>query len=165
MARLVYRRIGNRESIVGVHSVNTSAGGGGVRWYEFRVGENRKVSLYQQGTYAPDSLYRWMASPAMDRLGNIGIGYSFGGRPHFAGQRFAARLANDQPGTLTLREAVLVEGEAPQAAMRWQDYTQTAIDPSDDCTIWYLGDYVKKGETAYSSRIGAFRLPGCQGTR
>jgi hypothetical protein len=27
MARLVYRRIGNRESVVGVHSVNTSAGG------------------------------------------------------------------------------------------------------------------------------------------
>ena len=36
MARLVYRRIGNQQSIVGVHSVNTSTGGGGVRWYEFR---------------------------------------------------------------------------------------------------------------------------------
>ena len=37
MARLVYRRIGNRESIVAVHSVNTEAAGGGVRWYEFRI--------------------------------------------------------------------------------------------------------------------------------
>ncbi len=37
MARLVYRRIGNQQSIVGVHSVNTPRGGGGVRWYEFRV--------------------------------------------------------------------------------------------------------------------------------
>jgi hypothetical protein len=49
--------------------------------------------------------------------------------------------------------------------MRWEDYTQTAIDPSDDCTIWYVGDYLKKGETSYSSRIGAFRLPGCRGLR
>lgn len=161
MSRLVYRRIGNRESIVAVHSVNTRAGGGGVRWYEFRVGKDRKVALHQQGTYAPDGLYRWMASPAIDRFGNIAIGYSFGGPPHFAGQRFAARLATDPLNTLTLREAVLVEGEEAQTVMRWQDYTQTAIDPADDCTIWYVGDYLKKGASSYSSRIGAFRLPGC----
>jgi hypothetical protein len=161
MARLVYRKIGNRESIVAVHSVNTAAGGGGVRWYEFRVDKNRTVTLHQQGTYAPDGFYRWMASPAMDRDGNIGIGYSFGGAPKFAGQRFAARLANDPLGQLTLGETVLVEGEDVQNAVRWEDYTQTAIDPTDDCTIWYVGDYIKKGATTYSSRIGAFRLPGC----
>ena len=161
MSRLVYRRIGNRESIVGVHSVNTTAGGGGVRWYEFRLDRKSNVALHQQGTYAPDGLFRWMASPAIDRFGSIGIGYSFGGPAQFVGQRFAARLASDPSGVLTLREAVLVEGEDIQAGMRWQDYTQTAIDPSDDCTIWYVGDYIKKGASSYSSRIGAFRLPGC----
>jgi hypothetical protein len=163
MARLVYRKIGKRESIVAVHSVNTSAGGGGVRWYEFRVNKDRNVSLYQQGTYAPEGFYRWMASPAMDRLGNIGIGYSFGGTPNFAGQRFAGRLAKDPLGQLTLHETVLVEGEGVQTnTLRWEDYAQTAVDPSDDCTIWYVGDYIKKDATSYSSRIGAFRMPGCR---
>jgi hypothetical protein len=161
MARLVYRRIGNRESVVAVHSVNSSAGGGGVRWYEFRVERDRRLTVHQQGTYAPDGGFRWMASPAIDRFGNIAIGYSFGGTPHFAGQRFAARLANDPPGVMTLREAVLVEGEDVQNIMRWQDYTQTAIDPVDDCTIWYVGDYIKKGAASYSTKIGAFRLPRC----
>jgi hypothetical protein len=161
MARLVYRRIGNQESIVAVHAVNTSAGGGGVRWYEFRIGARRDVTLFQQGTYAPDHFFRWLASPAIDRLGNIGIGYSFGGTPNFPGQRFAGRLAGDPPGQLTLREAVLAEGEGAQDAMRWEDYTQTAIDPSDDCTIWYVGDYLRKGAELYSSKIGAFRMPGC----
>jgi hypothetical protein len=177
MQRLVYRRIGNQESIVAVHSVNTAAGAGGVRWYEFRVGtaartgqagtngknKERRVTLHQQGTYAPDGAYRWMASPAIDAKGNIAIGYSFGGTPHYAGQRFAARLASDPNGVLSLRETVLVEGEGVQNAMRWEDYTQTAIDPTDDCTIWYVGDYMKKDVTSYSSRIGAFRLPGCGG--
>ena len=164
MARVVYRRIGNQESVVAVHSVNTTAAGGGVRWYEFRVGATpqRELRLHQQGTYAPDGFYRWMASPAMDAKGNIGIGYSFGGTPHFAGQRFAGRLAGDSAGRLTLREATLVEGEASQTnTLRWEDYTQTAVDPSDDCTIWYVGDYVRQGATSYSSRIGAFRMPGC----
>lgn len=166
MARVVYRRIGRQESIVAVHSVNTSAGGGGVRWYEFRVGAapGRNIKLHQQGTYAPEGFYRWMASPAMDGRGNIGIGYSFGGTPHFAGQRFAGRLAADPPGTLTLRETILVEGAASQQnTLRWEDYTQTAVDPLDDCTIWYVGDYLKEGAVNYSSRIGAFRMPGCPG--
>jgi len=162
MARLVYRKVNGHESILAVHSVDTEARGGGVRWYEFRLGKNREPLLYQQGTYAPDNFYRWMASPAMDRMGNIGIGYSFGGAPNFPGQRLAGRLANDPLGELTLRETILVEGESVQKVMRWQDYTQTAMDPSDDCTIWYVGDYLKKGQANYSSRIGAFRLPGCK---
>jgi hypothetical protein len=106
-----------------------------------------------------------MASPGIDRFGNIGIGYSFGGTPHFVGQRFAGRLAKDPVGKLTLQETVLVEGEGTQNAMRWEDYTQTALDPSDDCSIWYVGDYLKKDATSYSTRIGAFRLPGCSGAR
>jgi hypothetical protein len=163
MARLVYRKIGKQESIVAVHSVNTAAGAGGVRWYEFRINKERSVKLHQQGTYAPDTSYRWMASPAMDKQGNIGIGYSFGGTPNFAGQRFAGRSANDPMGQLSLHETILVEGQGAQNAMRWQDYTQTAIDPSDDCTIWYVGDYIKKDAPSYSTRIGAFRLPGCRG--
>jgi hypothetical protein len=162
MARLVYRNLGDRESLVAVHSVDTEAGGGGVRWYELTVDEARSVRIRQQGTYAPDRLYRWMASPAIDRFGNIGIGYSFGGTPHYVGQRFAGRRADDPLGVLTLREAVLVEGEAAQTrTLRWEDYAQTAVDPRDDCTIWYVGDYLKKGSDRYSTRIGAFRLPGC----
>jgi hypothetical protein len=87
-----------------------------------------------------------MGSPAMDKNGSIGIGYSFGGSPYVAGQRFAGRLATDPK-------------------VRWEDYSQTAVDPSDDCTIWYVGDYFKKDATSYSTRIGAFRMPGCRGLR
>jgi hypothetical protein len=172
MARLVYRRIGAQQSIVAVHSVNSSNGGGGVRWYEFRLDRSSSPTLYQQGTYAPGSpaapgapaapAFRWMASPAIDKLGNIGIGYSYGAADAFAGQRFAGRRAGDPRGELTLNESVLVEGEDAQTnTLRWQDYTQTAIDPDDDCTFWYVGDYIKKGAASYSTRIGAFQLPGC----
>ena len=165
MARLVYRRVNGAESIVAVHSINTEAAAGGVRWYEFRIGTDRAVKLHQQGTYAPDGFYRWMASPAIDKFGNIGIGYSFGGTPHFAGQRLAGRVPSDPPGVLSLRETVLIEGEAAQTnTNRWEDYSQTAVDPSDDCTIWYVGDYYKKGATNYATRIGGFRMPGCSGS-
>jgi hypothetical protein len=164
MQRMVYRNIDGRESIAVLHSINTAAGGGGVRWYEFHLDKNRDPQLYQQGAYAPDGFYRWMGSIGMDRRGDIGIGYSFGGGPNFAGQRFAARLADDPPGKLTFHETVLVKGEAAQTTtLRWEDYATTAMDP-DDCTFWYVGDYIKTAANGFSSRIGAFRLPGCMRT-
>jgi len=102
----------------------------------------------------------------MDARGDIGIGYSFGDSSHFAGQRFAARMAGDPLGVLTLHETVLAEGEGAQDnTLRWEDYSQTAVDPTDDCTIWYVGDYYKKDAPTYSTRIGAFRMPGCVGGR
>lgn len=162
MQRLVYRNLGDHESIVGLHSVNTKANGGGVRWYEFRLDKKRIPRLYQQGTYAPGGSFRWMGSIGMDRQGNIGMGYSFGGAPDFPGQRFAARLEGDALGQLTFHETVLAEGQASQTnTLRWEDYTTTAMDPGDDCTFWYVGDYLKRGASSYTSRIGAFRLPGC----
>jgi hypothetical protein len=162
MARLTYRNVNGHESVIAVHSVNTTAGGGGVRWYELRVNNDRTLTLHQQGTYVSDGNFRWLPSAAMDKHGNIGIGYSYGGEKIPVGQRFAGRLEKDPLGQLTLHETVLVDGEGFQTAMRWEDYSQTAIDPGDDCTIWYVGDYIKKEMTTYSSRIGAFRLPGCR---
>jgi hypothetical protein len=170
MARVAYRNVHGKELIVLVHSVNTASPGGGVRWYELDVdakSSSRALTLKQQGTYAPGGSYRWMGSPAIDKNGNIGIGYSFGGAPNFAGQRFAGRLANDPLNQLTLREVVLAEGAGSQTTSRntterWEDYTQTGVDPSDDCTIWYVGDYFKKDATAYSTRIAGVRLPGCR---
>ncbi len=164
MSRLVYRRLGDHESILATHSIATAAGGGGVRWYEFRVNEkSRAVSLYQQGTYLGDGDYRWMASGTIDKFGNIGIGYSFGGPRDFAGQRFSGRQPNDPLGQLTFAEAILATGEAAQTnTLRWEDYTTTSLDPDDDCTVWYVGDYFKKDATSYSTKIGAFKMPGCR---
>jgi len=164
--RLVYRKIGGHESIVAAHSISANGGGGGVRWYEFRLDKKRDPVLYQQGTYAPGGFYRFLPSIAMDKKGDIGVGYSFGGVPNFTGQRFAAREANDPKGQLTLQETVLAKGEASQKnTLRWEDYTTTAMDPTDDCTMWYVGDYLKEGDAAYRTKIGAFLLPNCKGGR
>jgi hypothetical protein len=166
MQRLVYRRIGKQESVLAAHSVYTESGGGGVRWYEFRLDRKRNLYLYQQGTYAPEGFYRSMPSIDMDKKGDIGIGYSFGGSVNFPGQRFVARQAKDPKGLLTFHETVLANGEAAQThGFRWEDYTTTAIDPSDDCTFWYVGDYLKTGDPDYRTRIGSFRVPSCKAGR
>jgi hypothetical protein len=163
MQRLAYRNLGDHESVLAEHSVATAAHGGGVRWYEFRLNKQRDPVLYQQATYAPGGFYRWLGSMAMDRKGDIGIGYSFGGDPNYPGQRFAARMVKDPKGRLTIHESVLAEGQASQTgSLRWEDYTNIAVDPSDDCTFWFTGNYVKKGAASSTTRIGSFVLPGCK---
>lgn len=162
MERLVYRNFGGHESLVVNHSVATSAGGGGVRWYEFRLNRQGDPELRQQSTFAPDRFFRWAGSIAMDKRGNIGIGYSFGGDPHYPGQRFAARRASDPKGQLTYYESVLAEGVASQnGSLRWEDYTNVAVDPSDGCTLWFVGNYLKRGAETSTTRIGSFLIPGC----
>ena len=146
MSRLVYRRIGaagvDRRRALGQHDARAAAACAGT---SSGVGAGRDVRLHQQGTYAPDGSFRWMASPAIDRKGNIAIGYSFGGTPHFAGQRFAA-----PPGRRPARPADAARSGARRGRGRADRDALGGLHddgdgPVDDCTIWYVGDYMKKG--------------------
>jgi hypothetical protein len=92
------------------------------------------------------------------RTGNVGIGYSIGNATMFRGQRFAARAAADPLGTLGDRALVLVDSTvAKGGGNRWEDFVTTVVDPTDDATFSYMGDYYKGGSR--SIHIGSFRVP------
>ncbi|PYK30775.1 MAG: hypothetical protein DME57_05835, partial [Verrucomicrobia bacterium] len=74
MYRLAYRNFGDHEALVVNHSV-TAGSSVGIRWYEIRS-PRTTPTVFQQGTYAPDSNYRWMGSAAIDQAGNIALGFS-----------------------------------------------------------------------------------------
>jgi hypothetical protein len=146
-------------------SVQASPGMAGVRWYEIRR-TGGQYSLFQQGTYAPDDgVHRWMGSAAMDRKGNIALGYSVSNATDvFPGIRYTGRFSGDPLGQMTLGEAVLINGTGSQLTRnsRWGDYTSLNVDPRDDCTFWYINEYYQITElAAWQTRIGSFQLPGC----
>src|ERR1035437_2171107 len=91
MYRLAYRNFGDHEALVVNHSVGSPSG---VRWYELRS-PGGTPSIFQQGTYAPDSTYRWMGSIAMDHSGNIALGYSVSSSSINPGMRFTGRVPTD----------------------------------------------------------------------
>jgi hypothetical protein len=168
--RLAYRNFGSYEAMVTNQSVEASPGMAGVRWYELRR-QNGAYSVYQQGTYAPnDGVHRWMGSIAMDRKGNMGLGYSVvNGTDVFPGIRYTGRLSGDPLGQMTLGEGTIVVGTGVQRTQnsRWGDYTSMNVDPEDDCTLWYTNEYYTAAGQASSvagwqTRIGTFQLPGCQ---
>jgi hypothetical protein len=162
MYRLAYRNFGDHESLVVNHSVaaGTSVG---VRWYELRD-PNGTPTVYQQGTYAPDSSYRWMGSTAMDRNGDVALGFSVSSSSVYPSIHYTAHLTTDALGEMGQGEGVLVDGTGSQVSnlSRWGDYSSLSIDPSDDCTFWYTSEYLtQNGSFNWHTRIGTFRLPGC----
>jgi hypothetical protein len=165
--RLAYRNFGTYETLVTNQSVEAMPDVAGVRWYEIRRDENGVYSLYQQGTYAPgDGVHRWMGSIAMDKNGNMALGYSVSNATTvFPGIRYTGRLNGDPLGEMTLGESVIINGSGSQLTIgsRWGDYTSMNIDPTDNCTFWYVNEYYQITElAAFQTRIGSFKLPGCQ---
>src|SRR5256884_5385012 len=164
--RLAYRNFRTYESLVTNQSVEALPGVAGARWYEIRR-TSGSYSVYQQGTYAPnDGVHRWMGSIAQDKNGNMALGYSVvNGIDVYPGVRYTGRLNGDPLGQITLGEGTIINGSGSQltTSSRWGDYTSMNIDPTDDCTFWYVNEYYQITElAAFQTRIGSFKLPGCQ---
>jgi len=164
MYRLQYRNFGTHQTLVTNHTVDANgADRAGVRWYELRNGGGG-WSIFQQGTYAPDTLHRWMGSIAMNGLGDVGLGYSVSSGTVFPSIRTTGRLAGDPPGLMTQGELSIVAGTGHQthSSGRWGDYSQMSVDPVDDCTFWYTQEYYAvKGSAPWRTRIGSFKLRDC----
>jgi len=163
MFSLQYRNFTTHESLWVNHSV-VSGGVVGVRWYELRSPGSSPV-LYQQGTYQPDSTYRWMGSLAVDKQGNMAVGYSASSTTVKPSIRYAGRLVTDPLGTLPQGEASIIAGTGVQlnGVGRWGDYSKMTVDPVDDCTFWYTTEYLRaSGSFNWSTRIASFKFPGCQ---
>src|SRR3989475_1005488 len=166
MFRLAYRNLGDHEALVTNHSVSTSGNTGpsGIRWYELRPDASHNLTVFQQGTYAPDSTYRWMGSIAMDQAGNIGLGFSASSSSIHPQIKFTGRLAGDVAGTMTQGEGSIIAGGGSQTTNlnRWGDYSMMAVDPSDDCTLWYTQEYIPaNGTFNWKTRIANFKLSNC----
>ena len=163
MYRLAYRNFGDHESLVVNHSV-TAGSSVGVRWYELRS-PNANPAMFQQGTYAPDATFRWLGSIAMDKVGNIALGYSASSSTISPSIRYTGRAPTDPLGTLQAENIIQVGGGSQTASLkRWGDYSAMTIDPTDDCTFFYTTQYLKaSGAFNWSTRIASFKFPSCNG--
>jgi hypothetical protein len=168
--RLAYRNFGTYEALVTNQSVEALPGIAGARWYEIRR-TGGSYSVFQQGTFAPgDGVHRWMGSVAMDKSGNIALGYSVvNGVDVYPGIRYTGRLAGDPLGQMTLGEGTIINGSGVQTTTnsRWGDYTDMTVDPTDDCTFWYVNEYYtlagqQSSPAGWQTRIGSVKLPGCE---
>lgn len=158
MYRAQYIRFSDHNTVMLCHAVDVdNTNRAGMRWYELREDNDGVWYIYQQSTYSPDSdNSRWMGSVTMDKLGNIAMAYCFAGSDNYAGIRYTGRFADDPLNQMTVEEQIAIEGAGSQTvANRYGDYSQMSLDPEDDWTFWFTGEYLGSGGSR-RSRIFSF---------
>jgi hypothetical protein len=173
MHRLAYRNNGTQaapqESLLASGpSDGSDSNHGSVEWFEFRNptpgSSTTTPTIFQSGHYDIDTNYRWLPSIAMDKDGNMALGYSKSSNTTIKpGIYVTGRLATDTPGTMGA-EAEMQAGIGVQlgAGNRWGDYSSMTLDPIDQCTFYYTNEYLKtNGGFNWSTRIAAFKFPSC----
>lgn len=198
MMQLKYRNFGTHASMVFNQTIDVSGSifptlgftptneVAGIRWYELRK-SGANWTIHQQGTYAPqpigadaedELLHRWMGSAAMDKDGNIALGYSIvndddtNGQEVYPGIRYTGRRFDDVLGLMPQGEKIITNGvnsvlgnnsqTTGDGRYRWGDYSALSVDPVDDCTFWYTQHVAGMGGMgAKPTQIASFRFDTC----
>jgi len=177
MHRLQYFNRSGTESLVmnwtvnvsGVSPTSASTYQAGVRYEELRRSAPAGLfSVYDQATFAPGAGNgatgdnRWMASAAIDNQGNLAVGYSISSTTRIPSIFYAGRDFNVTGGLEV--ETAMFNGSGVQFSTlgRWGDYSSMSVDPVDDCTFWYAGEYyLANSSFNWRTRIGKFKFGGC----
>ena len=167
-----YSNIGGVESLWDTHTVRraNTTGNAAPRFYQANVtGGTVAPALVQAATWDPEgaNIYsRYMPSVAVDRLGDMALGYSLSNSTTNPSIRYAGRLASDPVNTFSQTEQVLIDGTGAQTGScggtctRWGDYSAMTLDP-DGCTFWYTNEYYAANGLDHHTRIGSFSYPSC----
>ena len=135
-----------------------------IRWYELRK-TTGNWAIQNQGTFGPsDGLYRSMGSAAMDKDGNLAVGYSIenGTAPNYPSIRTRAdSSATRRTGSAKARRCARRDGLPDRQLECWGDYSMMTTHPVDDCTFWYHPVPADDGPNPVKTRIGSFKFPTC----
>ncbi|HET8775237.1 MAG TPA: carboxypeptidase-like regulatory domain-containing protein, partial [Thermoanaerobaculia bacterium] len=170
MVQNQYTNMGGVESLWLPHTVRraNTTGFAAPRFYQVDVtGGNVNPNIPQAATFDPDGanvMHRFMPSLAIDRAGNMALGYSTSNSTTVPAIKYAGRLAGDPINTFSQTEQTLFAGVASQTgSTRWGDYTGMSLDP-DGCTFWYTNQYGNTDQAAnkrWRTRINSMRYPSC----
>ena len=172
-------------SLVVNHTVLGPAEQGGIKWVHFDLKTPSAVGtlfrngfddavpaamskkIVDEGTFVPDAKTRFMGGIAIDKNGNIGVGYTRSSADSNPAIMLSARKLADAAGVLRDETACTPATTGSQTGSfsgrgRWGDYASMSVDPADDCTFWYTNEfYPTTTSSSYSTRICSFVLDGC----
>lgn len=152
-------------TVYGAHAISCNPGGGTVdcvQWYQ--VGNiDTTPTLVQQGILGSKSQYRFFPSLALDKSGDMIMGYTYTSPNDYPGLRVTGRLSSTPAGKL-LGELTEVAGVThnADAGIRWGDYETSAIAP-DGCTMYHFGEYspANSNSNIWSTGYENFKLSTC----
>ncbi len=168
-----YTNLSGVESLWATHTVRRqdTTGFAAPRWYQVDVtGGTVAANIPQAATWDPDGanvISRFIPSLAVDRAGDMALGYSTSSSTTKPAIKYAGRLAADPVNTFSQTEQLLIQGAGTQtgncggsSCIRWGDYSGMSLDP-DGCTFWLTNEYYAADGLNHQTRIGSFSFPSC----
>ena len=174
------------------HAVDVGADQAGTRWVQFGLtspiafgGGDRLLAsgfensgpavppvplnkrIVDQGTFAPDAESRWMGGINLDANGNIGVGHNVASSATNPQVRVTGRERTDSAGSLRDEQTCTPPNTGAQTGLfsgraRWGDYSTMGVDPVDQCTFWFTGEYyATTSNSSWNTRTCAFKFPSC----
>lgn len=125
------------------------------RWYQVSV---TPVALVQSGTIADPLWHYYYATIAVDRNGDVGIGFSGSHASAYCSAFATGRRAGD-PAGITAPPVLVKAGEASWNRLdssgrnRFGDYSHTDVDPIDDVGFWTNQEYIAPSTDTWRTRI------------
>ncbi|MBI3448389.1 MAG: hypothetical protein HY049_05665 [Acidobacteria bacterium] len=142
---------------VNASCVGSNTGGrNGARWYEITGSAptagaplGGSIALAQSGTLCDPAATnpRGFIYPSVAETGqgHMALGATFAASNLFAGVAVAGRLRTDATGATEAPTTAQSGGgsysNVSQGRNRWGDYSHTAVDPTDDQTVWTFQEY------------------------
>lgn len=167
-APINYRNMGAYQSTLVAHNTERTLGNPhidpftGIEWHELRFNGSTPF-IRQGGVYSQGGDHVWMPALAMNRNGDIAMGYNASSTTVKPSIRVTGRLAADPLNTISgqgvtnvLTSSTTIDDNTLRA-LEWGPQTM-ATDP-DGCTFWLFGNYVRN--SGWASRISSTTLPNC----
>ena len=139
------------------------------RWYHFDTGDWPGESgnppaptLVESGAINfPDNQHSFFPAIATNKYDDVGLVIGHCASSINPNVQITGRKKTDPAGTMGTPVIVV---ESPNGADgRWGDYFDLTVDPVDDTTFWYIGEWASSG--GWQTWIGSFEVtePGCDG--
>ena len=118
------------------------------QWWQINVNASGFGQVQQFGRIDDPSAVNFYAYPslAVNRYGDVMLGYTHFGTGIYASAAYSMHLATDPANTME-SEVVLKAGEASYfkdfgtGDNRWGDFTASVVDPVDDTSMWTIQEY------------------------
>jgi hypothetical protein len=142
------------------HTVGCTQGGtvaACVQWYQLGNLDGATALLQQGIVNDPTNpgRYRYFPSMAVDSTGSVVLSYGYSSASEYPGVAITTLSSSGEVGP----ETVLKTGQATFASTRYGDYNSSALDPTDNLTIWQEQEYAKASDT-WGTWVSAIQIGG-----
>ncbi len=143
------------DRLVTCHAIDGPSNNTVSRWYEFNVANLSSPSLVQSGNIdTPSGVHNFFPAIGVNAPGDIALVTAMASASDVPSIQVTGRYANDASGTMGALTETATGTHGADG--RYGDYYDMTVDPLDDTTFWYVGEFSMS--FGWQTHVGRFTI-------